>query len=88
MQNIQRKLKLKGASLDPSVLIHVNSDDRPGHSSSDEDFMSRQETFEVVGADKSGLRRMDSQRSRKPALRRMDTNQSTKSRGSAKSLHR
>lgn len=59
MQNIQRDLKLKGASLDPSVLINVNSDDRHGHSSSDEDFMSRQETFDLV-PEKTGLRRMDS----------------------------
>lgn len=40
LQSIQRKLKQKGASLDPDIFVKVNSEDRlPDEWSDDEDFL-------------------------------------------------
>jgi len=47
LQAMQRKLKAKGASLDPSILVNVTSDDKlPDDFSDDDDFFNRDDTAE------------------------------------------
>ena len=45
---MQRKLKAKGASLDPSILVNVTTDDNlPDDFSDDDDFFNRDDTAEA-----------------------------------------
>ncbi len=78
LQSIQRKLKQKGASLDPDILIKINSEDRLADEwSDDEDLLLRDDTAEI--ADNKSRRKSVHMKSRK-SLRRMDTAKSNKSR--------
>ena len=71
MQNIQRKLKAKGVSLDPSVIINISDqahdkgDDFNLSDDEDEYMLDREDTRETNLKSSKSLRRMKSMKSRK-----------------------